>query len=56
MILFNFYYLWCLNKDMKEIFCLSDCRRLNIMRYFLMDLDLKELEKDIGVYICCDIC
>lgn len=21
-----------------------------------MDLDLKELEKDMGIYICCDIC
>lgn len=56
MILFNSYHLRRLNKDMKEILCSSDCRRLNIMRHFLMDSDLKELEKDTGVHTCCDIC
>lgn len=56
MILFNSYHLRRLNKDMKEILCSSDCRRLNIMRHFLMDSYLKELEKDTGVHTCCDIC
>lgn len=34
MILFYLYHLRRLNKDMKEIICSSNCRRLNIMRHF----------------------
>ncbi|XP_048739616.1 ATP-dependent DNA helicase RecQ-like [Ostrea edulis] len=56
LILFNAYHLRRLDKSMKDILRSPTCRRINIMKQFLSESNLSELEQDVKKHTCCDVC
>jgi superfamily II DNA helicase RecQ len=56
IIMYNSYQCRNVDQDMKSFITCQGCRRKNLMSNFMSNKDLLELEKDVNVHTCCDIC
>lgn len=56
MIMYNSYQCRNVDQEIKSFISCKSCRRKNLMNNFMSDADLLQLEKDMNVHTCCDIC
>lgn len=56
LLLHNSYQLRNVDREVVEMYRLSECRRISMLAPFLSSKELTEAKKETGTHICCDVC